>query len=101
MRHGALLFAGVATAALHGCATETSGPAPIEATVTTIDGVRVVENHAPRWAEGAGWRISDEPILTLGVDAGEPYEMFTYPDAVRLDNGTIIVADRGAVSLLT
>lgn len=99
MRLCALALAAIATPALSGCATEAPGPQTTEPTVTMIDGVRVVDNHAPRWAEGQGWRISDEPTLTLGVDAGAPYEMFTYPHPVRLANGTIVVADRGAMEL--
>ena len=95
MRRGNLL-ALVTVIAVVGCSADSEAPAPVEPTITTVDGVRIVENHVPQWAEGEGWRISDDPLLTLGVDTGEPHEMFTYPDAVRLPNGVIVVADRGA-----
>ncbi len=68
----------------------------IEPTITEVDGVRVVQNHSPRWPEGSAWRISSEPILILGVDAGEASQMFTYPTPFRLSDGTIVVADRGS-----
>jgi hypothetical protein len=61
--------------------------------VTTLDGVRVVDNHAPAWGEGEAWRVAPEPSLTLGVDIGEPWEMLTRPRAVRLPDGRIVVAD--------
>lgn len=95
MRQAVVLVLGTAVAAV-GCSADSEAPAPVEPTITTVDGVRIVDNHAPLWGDGEGWRISDESILMLGVDVGETHEMFTYPDAARLANGTIVVGDRGA-----
>ena len=92
MRRGVLPALVTAIAAV-GCSGDSEAPVPVEPTITTVDGVRIVENHAPLWGDGEGWRISDEPILTLGVDAGEPQEMLTNPSAVRLGDGRIVVTE--------
>ena len=40
-------------------------------------GIEIVENIAPAWTEGDGWRLSDEPVLTIGVLEGrEEYQLF-------------------------
>jgi len=93
---GIPLLAASAAIVAAGCATEPQAPQSIEPTITTVDGVRVVDNHAPVWPDGEGWRISEQPMLTLGVESGEPYEMFSYLDAARLANGAIVVGDRGS-----
>lgn len=67
--------------------------------LTSSDGVRVVDNPVPRWADGEAWRLGDTPLLVLGVDQGEPHDMLTRPDALRLGDGRIVVADRGALEL--
>ena len=98
MRPSTLLPAGV-VAALFAAACA-SGPdsegAPAPPTVTEVDGVRVVHNSAPAWGEEPGLRIAPEPALVLGVDVGEPAEMFTNPGAARLNDGRIVVFDRGS-----
>lgn len=71
-------------------------PAPQNAVETQVDGVRVVENIAPLWSEDERWRISSEPVWTLGVDIGAPEEMFSagfvYPP-FALNDGRIVVPD--------
>lgn len=95
-----LVVAILAAFAAAACSAETPNSQATEPTITVADGTRTVDNHAPRWSDGQGWRIADEPLLTLGVDAGERYEMFgPYPDPVRRDDGTIVVADRSAMEL--
>jgi len=81
-----------------GCADGGSG-ASVEPQVAVVEGVRDVTNPAPQWGPENVWRVAQEPRLTLGVEAGEPYEMFTNPSAVRLPDGRIVVADRGANEL--
>jgi len=95
--YAVLLAASLLTACSTGSAPER---AVMEPAVTEVDGVRVVENHGPQWGEGEGWRISAEPVLTLGVDAGDREQMFTsYPRPVRLDGGVIVVGDWGSKEL--
>jgi hypothetical protein len=74
-------------------------PVTVEPQVTVVDGVREVFNPAPQWGANDGWRVAGEPRLTLGVEVGEPHEMFTNPGAVRLPDGRFVVADRGANEL--
>lgn len=66
---------------------------PAAPTVTIEDGVRVVDNHAPVWDEDEAWRIAGQPSLTLGTETGAPWEMLTYPRAIRLRDGRIVVTD--------
>lgn len=58
-------------------------------------GVAIVENLAPRWIVRAPRRLDMTPALTLGTAGGGPEQQFgEVTDAVRLDNGDIVVADR-------
>lgn len=87
------LIAGVTLLALVACAPS-GPPAPSAPMVTTVDGVRIVENSSPAWTEADAWRLSAEPILTLGADVGESYEMFANIRQPRqLSDGRIVVAD--------
>ena len=57
-------------------------------------GVEIVQNDAPAWAEGAGWRLSAEPRLEIGRAEGDlPYIFSRVAGAVRLEDGRIVVAD--------
>ena len=35
-------------------------------------GIQIVENSAPRWAEGKGWAVVDSPLVDIGGVAGDP-----------------------------
>lgn len=76
MRRGILVVLVTAIAAV-GCSTDSEAPAPVEPTVTTVDGVRIVENHAPLWGDGEGWRISEEPALVIGEATDDPRYLFS------------------------
>jgi hypothetical protein len=40
-------------------------------------GVKIVESYQLAWAEGEGWRLSQEPIVTIGVEEGpEEYSLY-------------------------
>lgn len=63
-------------------------------------GVRIVENRAPEWEGDSGWRIADEPSLTIGsVDGDQEYLLSRVASAVRLSDGRIVVADGGSSQL--
>jgi hypothetical protein len=57
-------------------------------------GVKIVENSAPAWKEGQGWRLSAEPALDIGMVDGPPeYQFGRVTGAVRLGDGTVVVGD--------
>ncbi len=57
-------------------------------------GVKIVENSAPAWKEGEGWRLAAEPALDIGMLDGPPqYQFGRVTGAVRLDDGTVVVGD--------
>jgi hypothetical protein len=69
------------------------GRAGSQVVVRDSAGIEIVENVSPTWAEGEGWRLSDEPVLTIGVVEGpEEYQLFDVFAALRLKSGEIVVA---------
>ena len=66
----------------------------------TAPEVRLVESSGPAWSAGAGWRLGTEPTLTIGAVTGDPNYLFQgISHVLRLEDGTIVVADRGASDL--
>lgn len=60
-------------------------------------GVEIVESFRPAWLEGEEWKVGPEPLLRIGVVEGDAAYQFTgVTGAVRLDDGTVVVADGGA-----
>ena len=56
-----------------------------------------VLNTAPQWRSGEEWRVSDEPVLVIGGAQSEGADdLFGVAGAVRLSDGRIAIADRGA-----
>lgn len=85
--------------ALAGCGSEDP---PRGATTMERDsaGVRIVESAEPVWRAHEGWRIAAEPALEIGEVEGEPhYEFGRVTGGTRLGDGTIVVADEGAMEL--
>ena len=97
-RHPASLLA-LAVVLAVGCGG--GEPEPAENwTARDSAGVRVVENLRPAWGPGQTWRISDEPVLEIGVEEGEEaYELYRVVDALRLDDGRIVVSNAGTGEL--
>lgn len=63
-------------------------------------GVCIIDNHRPRWGDLDPWTVDPEPALQLGVVDGDPDQMFArVVDALRLADGTIVVADGGDLQL--
>jgi len=59
-------------------------------------GVAIVENTAPVWQKGGGWTLTPKPTTSIGVlDGATEYQLFQVAGAVRLSNGTIVVANGG------
>jgi hypothetical protein len=63
-------------------------------------GVRIAESHRPRWGLGKGWVVEAVPSLQLGAVEGDTPESFArVVDALRLSDGTTVVADGGSHQL--
>ena len=80
-----------ATSTMAGCGRETDHVGP---TVRDSAGIAIVENSAPLWAEGEGWKLSELPVLDIGVMEGEPEnQFFQMAGAVLLRDGRLAVAN--------
>lgn len=93
--------AAVATASLAtfaACGGESAGSSG--AVIRDSAGIQIVENTAPLWAEGEGWVLSDEPVLSIGELEGDPdYQLYQVYDGRRLGDGRIVVANAGSSEL--
>jgi hypothetical protein len=77
--------------ALAACGGDARAAGPV---VRDSAGVRIVENAAPAWKDGEGWRLSAEPSLDIGMLDGPPqYQFGRVTGAVRLGDGTVVVGD--------
>lgn len=81
------------------CAGKDALSAGGPAVVRDSAGVRIVENTHPS-LEHEAWRLSARPTLTIGtVESDADYQLFFVSDAIRLDNGTIVIANTGSSHL--
>ncbi len=80
-----------------GCEVRDPPPEPVQrdsAGVTIVESPGVAE-----WAEGAEWRIEEEPTISIGeVDGEAPYLLSYVAGALRLDDERIIVAHHDPAS---
>lgn len=77
--------------ALAACGTDT--PA-VRAVSRDSAGVRIVENATPSWKTGEEWKLSAKPTLDIGLANGAAaYQFGRVSGAVRLSDGTVVVAD--------
>ena len=92
----------LAFVALTGVACAESGdPASVPAEGLAPDfemwdsaGVHIVENARPPADSRLGWRVGEQPALSIGeVDGPDPY-LLDISDVLRMPGGRIIVADR-------
>jgi hypothetical protein len=59
-------------------------------------GIEIVESYHPAWGPGEEWRLSEEPVVTIGVATGEEeYELYDVASALHLSTGEIAVACGG------
>jgi len=65
-----------------------------------VDGIPVIESVTPAWTAATRWHVDSVPILVLGSAAGALEEQFgKVSGAVRLSDGTVVVADGKAFDL--
>ena len=63
-------------------------------------GVTIADNFAGEWTEATAWKLSSDPILTIGeFDGPEEYLLFQASGARRLSNGNILIANGGTHEL--
>jgi len=83
--------------------TAACGPAEIHnlhTLHTDSAGIPIVTAVAPLWEPDEAWRVDAEPLVEIGTVSGAlEYQFSDVVAAVRLSNGDIVVADRGASEL--
>ena len=93
-------FSGVLAGLLLTFAACDTEPTPAGTLHTDSAGVPVATAVTPLWDPGEGWTVASEPEVEIGsVDGLPEYQFADVVAAVRLDNGDIVVADRGASEL--
>jgi hypothetical protein len=97
--HHATLLLAAAVVFATGCGG--GEPEPAETwLVRDSAGVRVVGNLQPAWGPGEAWQVAAEPVLEIGVEEGdEPYELYRVLDALRLEDGRIVIGNAGTGEL--
>ena len=74
--------------------------APIHTRHTDSAGIPIATAVTPLWGPGDGWTVEAEPLVEIGSVSGAPeYQFADVVAVVRLSNGDIVVADRGASEL--
>jgi hypothetical protein len=59
-------------------------------------GISIVESVDHIWAVNAEWRMSETPLVTIGVMGGDPrYELFRPRSALKLSDGRIVIGNNG------
>jgi hypothetical protein len=60
-------------------------------------GIQIVESASPAWSDTAGWRLSDEPTLSIGIQEGDPaYQLYRAFSGLRLPDGRIVIGNTGS-----
>jgi hypothetical protein len=88
--------------ALLALAAAACGDGAERSTLTMSDsaGVTIVESHAPTWGPEEGWRLSAEPLVTIGtVEGADEYQLYRVRSVRRLSDGRIVIANSGTNEL--
>ncbi len=87
------------TSGLAGCGQEGATDS-LAFQVRDSAGVTIYENSGGEWTEATAWRLSSDPILTIGeFDGPEEYLLYRARGARRLSNGNILIANGGTNEL--
>lgn len=58
-------------------------------------GVSIVESYSPQWSDETEWKVSSEPLLSLGAGSRDPRYSFTRVVGARvIQDSLMVVADR-------
>ena len=67
------------------------------AAATDSAGVQIVVNSSPLWGPGEGWRVTPEPLLSLGaVDTPLAQQFHHIEGVTRMSDGTVVVLNTGS-----
>jgi hypothetical protein len=93
-----LILVVVATSGLMaGCAESNDARSAPQSVVRDSAGVTIVDNEMPQPDSRLTWSISADPTLSIGTLEGEEaYQLFRVSDAMRLDDGRIVVVNGGS-----
>jgi len=84
------------TIGVAGCNVDAAGRGPA-ASVRDSAGISIIENASPDDSAAVAWWRLDGPELDIGGPEAEgEYALFQVTDALRLDNGTIVVSNRSS-----
>jgi hypothetical protein len=96
---GKTLAIGLSLCALSACTTNGDGESPA-ATVRDSAGVEIVENRDVGWSEGERWTVDSTPLLTIGIEEGDPQlEFYRLLDVRQLADGRIVAMNAGTNEL--
>lgn len=78
------------------CGNETAPGDAATPAIRDSAGIRIVENTAPLWPDGEGWRLSEEPVLAISGYGEDPERTPLAPASAYLrGDGALVVADGG------
>ena len=64
-------------------------------------GTRIIENRRPADGSRLGWEIGTQPTVSIGsVEGTEAFQLHRVDDALKLDDGRLVVANGGSHQLL-
>jgi 6-bladed beta-propeller protein len=82
------------------CGEAENVPEMPQAVVRDSAGVTIVENDRPAVGSRMSWTVGVTPALSIGTLEGEEaYQLYRVTDAIRLDDGRVIVVNRGSNEL--
>jgi hypothetical protein len=76
------------------------GGAPTPPVVRDSAGVTIIENFEPQWGRADSWRLADTSVVDIGgADADSLHRISRPVGSLRLEDGTIVVANAGTQEL--
>ena len=95
------LFAATAAVTTTACEASPAGEPASPNQIEDSAGVVIVENAHPPSDSRLGWQVSPEPSLSIGTAEGTgDFQLHRVDDALKLNDGRIVVANGGSHELL-
>ena len=96
----ATIMATILLAVAAACDVDQDAAQILNSQVRDSAGITIVENARPASGSRLGWRIGENPALSIGTQEGDAGEMlFDVRDASKLADGRIVVANAGTSDL--